>query len=248
MHTRLLAVMGIALAAGCSDPPPTPDHVSLTLAPAIVSSQSGSLVAEATVVDGLQLLEGWSVLLHVDYSDRNGIAHMVSDVTAKSDNIGGVSATFKGLGWEGPGTITASVLDAKGMPALDPKKNPVTTSETFSVLDESPPTVMITAPAMNAVIPRDMTRNGSAPFTVTVAATDEIGVSQIFVQVVTANGNTNLDRTRSTIVASGTTNTTASFGFDGRDTQQNTTATIYAMAADMTGNLAVSTPITISIP
>ncbi len=232
--------------SGCSDPPPTPDHVSLTIAPGVVGSESGTLETEAVVTNGLQRLSGWSVVLHVDYTDRNGMDHMITDATGKTDNIGTLAATFTGLTWEGSGKVTASVLDAKGMPALDSKKVPVTTSEVFSVLDETPPSVMITAPANNATIPRDP-RNNTAPFTVTVSATDEIGISQIFVQVVTSNGNTNLDRTRSTIVASGTTMGTASFNFDGRDTQSGTTATIYAMAADMTGNLAVSAPITITI-
>jgi hypothetical protein len=247
MRHSLLGWIAIVLVSGCDEPPPTPDHVSLTLAPSVVSSQSATITAEATVTHGTQLLQGWSVLLHVDYTDRNGATHAITDTTSKSDNVGVVSTTFTGLKWEGAGTVTASVLDAKGMAALDAKKMPVTTAESFSVLDESPPTVTITAPAMNAMIARDP-RNNSAPFTVSVEATDEIGVSQIFVQVVTPNGNTNIDRSRSTLVASGTTDAKASFGFDGRDTQPGTTAMIYAMAADMSGNLAVATPVMISIP
>jgi hypothetical protein len=252
MRTTLLGLTATTFVcfAACSSPP-KPDHVSLTLAPGIVGSQSGTIEAEAAVTDGKQLLSGWSVLLHVDYTDRNGMAHMIADVTGKTDDSGTAATSFTGLSWEGSGTITASVLDGKGMPALDPKKDPVTISETFSVLDETPPSVMITAPADMAVIPRVGGGGGGpmdAPFTVTVNATDEIGISQIFVQVATSDGNTNIDRTSSKIVASGTTMGTASFNFDGRNTAPGTTATIYAMAADMSGNLAVSAPIMISIP
>lgn len=236
---RRLMLLGTSLCVvGCGAPPP--DRVNVSLAPDVVSSESGALTAEAVVLNGNTELKGWTVKLHVDYTDRNGTAHDVADASDKSDNIGLYRGTFEGLKWGGAGTVTASVLDPAGQPALDAKKMPITGSAAFSVTDESPPTVMITSPAANAQITR------GARLTVTVAATDEIGVSQIYVQVVTMNGN-NIDRTRSTILASGTTNGTASFDFDTGNVQTTTTAIIYAMAADMSGNLAVSPSVPITI-
>ncbi|MGZ3426731.1 MAG: hypothetical protein ACXVCV_08795 [Polyangia bacterium] len=214
--------------------------MNLTLAPDVIGSGSGALAAVATVLNGNTELKGWTVKLHVDYADRNAAMHAIDDATDKSDGTGRVESAFTGLKWEGAGTLTASVLDAAGNPALDDKKQAVTAQATFSVLDESPPTLTITSPASGASIPRG---NG---LNVTVTSNDEIGVSQIYVQVATANGNTNLDRTRTTI-ATGATSVTGQFGFDTGTLQTATSVTIYAMSADMSNNLGVATPITVNV-
>jgi hypothetical protein len=223
---------------GCGAP--APDHVTLALAPDVVSSESGTLAAQAVVLNGNSELKGWTVKLHADYADRNTTMHAVDDASEKSDGVGHVLGSFSGLKWEGSGTVTASVLDAAGAPALDAQKNPITASATFSVLDESPPTLMITSPAAGATVSRT---NG---LTINVSATDEIGVSQVYVQVATANGNTNLDRTRSTI-ATGSTTVNGEFQFDTGNINTGTSVTIYAMAADMSNNLGVATPVTITL-
>ena len=238
MRNLAYSIMAVGL-VGCSAP--TPDRVQLTLAPDVISSESGTLAASAKVLDGDRGLDGWTVKLHVDYADRNDAAHAVDDASNVSDTTGLVAGSFQGLKWEGAGTVTAAVFDKQGNAALDAKKNPITTQATFSVLDETPPAVMITSPASGATVSR---ANGS--MNVGIAATDEIGVSQVYVQVATANGNTNLDRTRSTI-ATGSTTAQGSFGFDVGNVNAGTTVTIYAMAADMTGNLGVAAPITITV-
>ncbi len=224
---------------GCGPPPP--DRVKLMLAPDVISSESGTLKAQANVLAGDTQLDGWTVKLHVDYQDRNDAMHAVDDAMDKSDNTGLVVGTFTGLKWEGAGTVTASLLDKAGNPALDTKKNPITSQATFSVTDESPPVVMITSPAIGATVSR---ANGT--MTVNVSATDEIGVSQVYVQVATSMSNTNLDRTRSTI-ATGSTSVTGQFGFDTGNVNAGTMVTIYAMAADMSGNLGVATPVTVTL-
>jgi hypothetical protein len=214
--------------------------VNIVLAPDVVSSESGTLAFDAVVLSGNTELKGWTVKLHADYADRNDMMHAVDDATDKSDDTGRVKGAFSGLKWEGAGTVTASVLDASGNPVLDTKKAAVTSQATFSVLDESPPAVTITSPTAGAVI----TRGGNLEIQVT--ATDEIGVSQIYVQAATGNGNTNLDRTRTTI-ATGSTMVNGSFGFDTGNIQTATSVTIYAMAADMSNNLGVATPVTIML-
>lgn len=237
---RSLVMMCASLTlVGCGAPP-TPDRVNVTLAPNVISSQSATMAARATVLNGDTQLHGWTVKLHVDYVDRNNAAHMLNDVSSKSDTTGLVAGTFSGLKWEGAGTLTASVFDEKGNPALDALKNPVTAQATFAVLDETPPVVAITSPAAGATVMRG---NG---LEVTINATDEIGVSQIYVQVATANGNTQLDRTRSTI-ATGATSVTGSFGFDTGNLNPGTMVTIYAMAADMSNNLGVAPPVTVTL-
>lgn len=236
---RRLALLCTSLGViGCGAP--SPDRVKLQLAPDVVSSESGIVAAQAVVLAGDTELKGWTVKLHADYADRNNTMHALDDATAKSDDTGLVAGAFSGLKWEGSGTLTASVLDAAGNPALDAKKAAITAQATFSVLDESPPTLMITSPAGGATLPRG---NGLA---IDVSASDEIGVSQVYVQVATANGNTNLDRTRSTI-ATGSTAVNGTFDFDTGNLQTTTMVTIYAMAADMSGNLGVATPITITL-
>jgi hypothetical protein len=220
---------------GCGAP--SPDRVSLALAPDVISSDSGVLSAQARVWNGDTELKGWNVKLHVDYTDRNDVAHAVDDMAATSDGIGAVQNSFAGLKWEGAGTVTASVFDEKGMPALDAQKAPIMTAATFAVIDQSPPAVSIVSPANGAKITQ------GTKLVVQASASDEIGVSQLYVQAVTTNGSTNIDRTRSTILASGTTSGTASFEFDTGNDNAWTAVTIYAMAADMSGNLAVASSI-----
>ena len=236
---RRLLLVGASLGViGCGAP--APDRVSLALSPDVISSQSGTLAADAVVLAGNTELKGWAVKLHVDYADRNAVMHAIDDASNTSDGTGLVQGSFTGLKWEGAGTLTASVLDPAGNPALDAKKNPITAQATFAVLDESPPTLKITSPTMGATLPR------TGGLEVTVEADDEIGVSQIYVQVATANGNTNLDRTRTTI-ATGSSTVTGTFGFDTGNLQTTTSVTIYAMAADMSNNLGVATPVTVTL-
>jgi hypothetical protein len=230
----------LALFLGCGGT----DRVELNLSPDVVSSQSQSLVAKATVFTGSS---GIPVLMHVDYTDRNGAPHAITDVTAKTNSAGEVETTFTGFTWEGIGTVTASVLDDKGAPLLDSNKAPITSKATFSVLDLSPPVVSITAPTAGATVGSASQQN-QQDFTVTVLATDEIGVSEVFFQAVSGTGaNLNLNRTGSRIVGSGSTSISTDFlvgqggggGFGG-NLQAGATITLTAMASDLSGNIGVA--------
>lgn len=216
-----------------------PDRVTLSLTPDVLSSERGELLAEATVANGSLGLANWSVRLKVDYTDRNGTAHDIAPVTDKSDGIGLVAASFPGLTWEGAGSVTAELLDGKGEPVLDADKAPITATAGFAVLDQSPPEVSITSPATGAHVPRGR-------FQVKIAFSDEIGVSQVYVQATTLTGG-NFDRTRSSIVASGTTTGTAQFEFDAGNVPNGETISVFAMAADMSGNLAVAPSISLVV-
>lgn len=93
MNMRLSSIMIISVLAGCGGPP-KPDRVSLSLAPELIGSASGILAAEATVAHGEETLDGWQVVLHVDYNDRKGAAHSITDISGKSDKAGVVRASF----------------------------------------------------------------------------------------------------------------------------------------------------------
>ncbi len=228
------------LFVGCGG---APDRVEISVTPDVVSSQSGTLTAKATVFGGAAGVSAIPVLLHVDYIDRNGTAHPVQDMTAKTNEVGEVEVDFTGLTFEGVGTITASALDDKGQPLVDSAKQPITTKGTFSVLDLSPPVVTITNPAANSTV------SNQQQFTVTVAAADEIGVSETFFQAVSGqNGNLKLNRTGSRINGSGSTSVTIQYQVD---TQQNLnvgdTITLTAMATDLSGNIGVAPAVNVTV-
>ena len=241
---RSFLVFACLLFVGCGS---SPDRVEVVAAPDVVSSQSGTLTAKAAVFGGSASIANASVLLHVDYTDRNGTAHQVQDQTVKTNDGGEYEAVFQGFTWEGVGTITASVLDDKGQPFNDSQKQPITNKATFSVLDLSPPIVTITTPTAGSTV--GSAQNGFQ-FTVTITATDEIGVSQTFFQAVSGQGgNLNLNRTGSRINGSGSTSVTTDYEVNqgGQDLKAGDTITLTAMAVDLSGNIGVAPAINVIV-
>lgn len=225
-------------AAGCGGglPAAKPDAVHVALAPDVVSSQEGSLRVRATVVDASTPLKGWSVRILLDYTDRNGTRRTIAGPTAETDRTGALEHVFEGLLWEGAGLVTAEVLDEEGQPYLGRDDSPVEGAATFSVLDKTPPVVTIIPPADNKVGP-------GLPVDIEVQAQDEIGISQVFFQ---AAGEVTVSE--SSLVASGSTNGAVTFDFDvPGGAIPGPTITLYAMAADMSGNLSASAPITLTV-
>ena len=105
------------------------------------------------------------------------------------------------------------------------------------MLDRTPPTVSITPP------PSDTIRIGN-DVTVEVHVTDEIGVSQVFFET----SGDGFNRDRGTVVASGSTDATVSFDFQVRDSAAvGSTITLYALAADLSGNQAAAEPVTLTV-
>lgn len=234
---RLLSFAALCLAVGCG---PGPNRIELSLAPDLIASTIGTLGATATVYSNKDTTSGFSVAFDVAYKDRNGMPHNIAAISDITDVAGQANASFAGLIFEGSGTVTAKVLDNQGAAILDDLKQPLQTTASFGVLDLSPPQVTITSPANGAHFAMN------TQYTITVRATDEIGVSQVYTQTSRSNSG-NGGNGSSSRIASGASDVTAKFDADTGGNATNT-ITIYAMAADMSGNLGVATPVVISVP
>jgi len=228
MKLNLLPMATGALLAACTS---NPNDVIVDLAPSVVSSLDGTLHVDALVLADRDPADGKAITISVDYTDRNGMAHMISDVAGKTDARGAYSTTLTGLQWDGTGTVTAKV---SGGPTGD---------ATFSVLDRTPPKVTIMAPA---------TIRTTMAGTATVTATDEIGVSQLLFQITGfPNGNGcggggGCNGQRS-LLASGSGTATGMFTIDVGNTPAGTTLTLYALAADLSGNEGVAAAATVMV-
>ena len=109
---------------------------------------------------------------------------------------------------------------------------------TFAVLDRTPPKLTITPPANNQV-------RLNTDVKISVHITDEIGTSQVFFE--TSSNNNNF-RDRSTIIASGSSDTTVTFDWQVPDNiPTGTMITLYALGEDLSGNQAAAMPITVSV-
>lgn len=199
--------------------------ISIELAPAIVSSLDGTLSVSTTAFADREVAEGELVDLTVEYTDRNGVAHAIAPAQGTTDASGAFDAILEGLTFDGTGTVTATIA------AVDAQA-----SATFAVLDRTPPTVTITPPT-------SVTRGND--IRVDIHVTDEIGVSQVFFET-DVNGNGNRDR--GTVVASGSADTTVTFDFQVNDgVAIGSTITLYALAADLSGNQAAADPVTVTV-
>ena len=200
----------------CTDP----DTVTVELAPNVVSSIDGTLAVSATVTGDRQIMSGEDVSVTVAYTDRNGTMHEIAGIAGSTNDLGVFEGTVSGLMWDGIGTVTAAVGSVEG-------------KATFSVLDRTPPAVSIMAPATVKI--------GNS-VKVTVHATDEIGISQLYF----GSGDGQFARDRTTIV-SGNADTTVSFDFQPQDVQAGQTVALHALAADLSGNLAAAAQVTIMV-
>jgi hypothetical protein len=202
------------------------NDVIVTLQPEVISSQDGTLQVHAVVLGDNAPKEAQAVNIAVDYTDRNGTAHMIAPFDGKTDKSGAVDASFMGLSWDGTGTVTVQV-GTKGPSG----------AATFAVLDRTPPKATIMPPA-SARIGQDTT--------VSVHVTDEIGISQVWFETSSTAGG-NGQRQRSTVVASGSTDATISFDLAIPNVQVGTTFTLYALAEDLSGNQAAAAPVTVTV-
>jgi hypothetical protein len=224
-YPRMLAsLLVLAPLAACNS---DPSDVEVTLAPEVISSIDGTLSLEATVYHDTDAKESKTVTVTVDYTDRNGNDQSANAVietpTGPTDKRGVFATRITGLRWDGAGTVHVTSGD-------------VTTDATFSVLDRSPPVVSITPPTL--------TVNQDA--TVTVHVTDEIGVSQVSFET-SATGGGNGNRQRTTISNAGTTDADVDFDVGTNNLTAGDTVTIYAVAADLSGNEGVAQPITVTV-
>ena len=230
----ILGTTALFLVVGCG---PKPDRVELALAPDLISSEIGVISARATVFANKDTVSDYKVEFDVAYKDRSGTAINIPAVTDTGNAAGEASASFSGLMFEGSGTVTAKVMDMQGMAVVDDMSNPIQAAATFGVLDQSPPKVTITSPVNGAHLAMN------TPYTITVHATDEIGISQVFTQTTRMNGGNG----GSNRITSGAADVTISVDTDTGGNGTNT-ITIYAMAADLSGNLGIAAPIVINVP
>ena len=181
-------------------------------------------------MSGRNLHGGDKVDVSVDYTDRNGTAHMISPLAGTVDDNGEFKGSFEGLQWDGTGTITATVHGGDG---------DVTDVATFAVLDRTPPAVEITPPAQIRI---------NTDTNVTVHVTDEIGVSQVYFEANFSNGgNGGNNGSRGRIVASGSLDSSVQFTVRANDTQVGATVTLYALAEDLSGNQAAAKPVVLTV-
>ncbi len=233
---NIAAVLLCGFIAACGSDTPPPDGIVVELAPDVISSNEGTIHVRSVVLEGTSARQGELVLLEVSYADRNGVDHVIESVTGESDERGAVEVIFDGFTFEGGGTIRATVLEGD-QPLLDDEDSPLSAVASFSVLDLSPPSVTILPPTSDLVV------GAGFPVQVAIEVADEIGISEVFFEV---DGEVN--RQRSTVVASGETSATVRFDFDvPRDALAGPTITLYALAADLSGNLMAAEPVVLTV-
>jgi hypothetical protein len=221
LHLRFSLLVSLITACG-----PDTNAIAISLAPDIVSSLDGTLSVSTTAFADRDPAEGEAIEISVVYTDRNGTAHDIAPAQGTTDASGSFDAILEGFTFDGTGVVTARIA------ATD-----VESSATFAVLDRTPPTVTITPPT-NVTTGNDIR--------VEIHVTDEIGVSQVFFETEFDNGNGNRDR--GTVVASGATDATVAFEFQVNDgVQIGSTVTLYALAADLSGNQAAADPVTVTV-
>lgn len=197
-----------------------PTEVVVQLAPDVVSSLDGTIAVRVIVLGERTPIAGEPLELAVDYTDRSGTAHAIAPASGNTDDAGVFEATFEGLTWDGHGTVTATGGGIEG-------------TATFAVLDRTPPKVTIMPPSAGTV-------QRGRDLTVSVHATDEIGVSQLFF------GSTVRARDRS-LVTSGSSDVTLDFDFTVPDQPAGTTFQLFALAEDLSGNQGAAMPVTLTV-
>lgn len=229
MTTRLALPFHLCAAAGllaaCS---PEPDTVLVTTAPEVVSSIDGTTTVSALVLADGERVADAAVAVSVDYVDRNGDAHAIASSEGVTDERGTYSLVVDGLDWDGTGTITVEVPVEDGT---------IAGAATFAILDRSAPTATIEPPTVDLHVVQGQ------EVTVGIQVSDEIGVSEVWFE---ADGAT--DRARSSVVASGAAD--ASVEFELRIDEEATpgdTITLYALAQDLSGNLAAAEPVVLTV-
>ncbi len=217
-------LLAVPLIACNSDP----NGVEVTLSPEVISSIDGTLTVEATVYHDTDTTAQKPVTVTLDYTDRNG-KDQAANVTIATPNgqtdVRGVFTTkITGLQWDGAGTVHVAAGAA-------------TADADFAVLDRSPPVLSIVPPVLH------VNQDGQ----VTVHVTDEIGISQVSFETSGFGGGGGGNRQRTTIAQAGTTSADVVFDVATGNANANQMVTLYAVAADLSGNEGVATPVTVTI-
>lgn len=208
--------------AACSASPTT---VEITLAPDLISSLDGTTEISALVAADSVPLDGVAVTATIDYTDRNGTAHMIMPLAGTTDKRGVFHAQVTGLSWDGTGKVTVAVDSA------------VSGDATFAVLDRTPPKLTILPPTT------DLRVGPGLPLDVQVQVSDEIGISEVVI-----DGTGGINGTRQTVIPSGAVDTTMTFRMSipiGVAAGPN--VVLHALATDLSGNSAAANAMTLVV-
>ena len=223
MRMPSLRLLGLLPLVACAT---NTNDVLVQLAPDVVSSLDGTVTVHSIAFGDRDPKENQALTVSVAYTDRNGTAHMIAPVSGTTDKNGAFDTVLTGLSWDGTGTVTVAA-------------GTITGAATFAVLDRTPPKVTIVPPAGNVV---HINMNTA----IQVHATDEIGVSAIYFDT-NRNGGGGGNGQRE-LLASGATDTMLSFDFQvGGSATVGQMITLYALAADLSGNEAAAMPITVTV-
>ena len=211
----------LALLAACADP----NAVQVELSPTVISSLDGTTHVLAVVAADNTPLPDEPVRIEIQYTDRNGTPHPIDPIDAKTNDRGTVDATLTGLSWDGIGTVTVTT------------GNQLSSSATFTVLDRTPPKIEILPPTTDKKV------GPGLPIDVQVHVTDEIGVSEVYL-----DGTGGIDVQRRTVVTSGALDSTLTFRVAiPANAAAGPTIQLYALAADLSGNYASATAMTLTV-
>ncbi len=213
----------LCLVAACAG---EPNAVLVELSPTVISSLDGTTTITALVAADTTPLADESVHATITYTDRNGTPHAIDPIDGTTDERGVFTAKIEGLLWDGIGAVSIEA------------GNGTSGAATFTVLDRTPPTVEILPPTS------DLRVGPGLPLEVRVRVQDEIGVSEV---IVDDNGIIN-NATRRTIVASASQDTTLAFRMSvPTNAQTGPTVTLFAIASDLSGNIGVAPPVTLTV-
>jgi hypothetical protein len=221
MHVhRLVSLLALAACAG------DPTAIQIELSPSVISSLDGSTTVSAIISDdSMTPLADVVARITVDYVDRNGTVHDIAPIDVRTDDRGVIHARLEGLLWDGTGTVTVETTAQ------------VADSATFSVLDRTPPKIEILPPTVDGLV------GPGLPLDVQIHVTDEIGVSQV-----TLDGNDTIFGTRTTVVASGSLDSTLTFRTNvPADASPGPTIRLNALATDLSGNIAAAAVVTLTV-
>lgn len=218
---RIIRLLAVTLAA-CTG---SPNNVQIELSPPVISSLDGTTTIAALVAADTTPLDGEPVHVTIAYKDRNGTAHDIAPIEGKTDARGVFHATIEGLSWDGVGTVTVAASSG------------VSGTAAFSVLDRTPPRIEILPPTT------DLRVGPGLPLDVQVKITDEIGVSEVWI-----DGLGPIQGNRDTVVASGTLSTTLTFRMDvEQNAKAGPTIELHALASDLSGNYAAAPALTLTV-
>lgn len=219
---RIPSLLPLSLVAACAG---DPSVIYVELSPPVISSLEGTTTVTALISDGVEPLADTAVRVSTAYTDRNGAPHEIAPIEGTTDARGVLRAPLEGLAWDGVGIVT---VEAGGVESV----------ATFSVLDRTPPKIEILPPTTDRRV------GPGLPLDVQVRVTDEIGVSEV---VLDTNGPIQ-GNTRSTLVASGTPDTTLTFRTSiPAGAQAGPTIELHALASDLSGNFAAASAMTLTV-